>query len=62
MFDRGLISLSDNLEILISRRVNDQEGVRTLINKNGLARPPNRVLERPHPHFLQWHREHCFKQ
>ena len=62
MFDRGLISLSDNLEILISRRVNDQEGVRTLINKDGLARTPQRALERPHPHFLQWHREHCFKQ
>ena len=33
MFDRGLISLSDDLEILISRRINDQEGVRALINK-----------------------------
>jgi putative restriction endonuclease len=62
MFDRGLISLSDNLEILISRRVNDQEGVRNLINKDGLARTPHRVLERPHPHFLQWHRDYCFKQ
>lgn len=62
MFDRGLISLSDNLEILISRRVNDQQGVRALINKNGHAHPPLRALERPHPHFLEWHREHCFKQ
>jgi putative restriction endonuclease len=62
MFDRGLIALSDGLEILISRRVNDQEGVRALINKDGHARPPHRALERPHPHFLQWHRDHCFKQ
>jgi putative restriction endonuclease len=62
MFDRGLISLSDDLEILISRRVNDQEGVRALINKDGRARPPHRVMERPHPHFLQWHRDCCFKQ
>ena len=62
MFDRGLISLSDNLEILISRRVNDQEGVRALINRDGRARPPHRILERPHPHFLEWHRDHCFKQ
>ena len=61
MFDRGLISLSDDLEILISRRVNDQDSVRTLINKDGQARPPHRTLERPHPHFLQWHREYCFK-
>jgi len=62
MFDRGLISLSDDLEILVSRRLNDQEGVRALINKDGHARPPHRELERPHPHFLQWHRDHCFKQ
>jgi putative restriction endonuclease len=62
MFDRGLISLSDDLEILISRRVNDQEGVRALINKNGKAYPPHRALERPHPHFLKWHRDSCFKQ
>ncbi len=61
MFDRGLISLSDSLEILVSSRVNDQEGVRALINKNGYARPPDRYLERPHPHFLGWHREYCFK-
>ena len=61
MFDRGLISLSDSLEILVSSRVNDQEGVRALINKNGNAHPPGRYLERPHPHFLDWHRVHCFK-
>ena len=62
MFDRGLISLSDDLEVLVSRRVNDQESVRALINKNGYARAPHRPLERPHHHFLQWHREHSFKQ
>lgn len=62
MFDRGLISLSDELEILISRRINDEEGVRALINKDGRAQPPRRDLERPHPHFLRWHRDHCFKQ
>lgn len=61
MFDRGLISLSDDLEILISTRVNDQESVRGLVYKNGCARPPTRPVERPHPHFLRWHREHCFK-
>jgi putative restriction endonuclease len=62
MFDRGLISLTDDLEILISRRVNDQDGVRALINKSGHAHPPYRAIERPHPHFLQWHRDYCFKQ
>jgi putative restriction endonuclease len=62
MFDRGLISLADNLEILISRHTNDAEGVRAIINKSGLALAPRRISDRPHPHFLKWHREHCFKR
>lgn len=61
MFDRGLISLADDLEILISRQVNDLNGVRALINKSGRAIQPQRMFDRPHPHFLKWHREHCFK-
>jgi putative restriction endonuclease len=62
MFDRGLISLEDDLAILVSRQVNDQEGVRAMINKSGRALAPSRPSERPHPHFLRWHRENCFKQ
>lgn len=62
MFDRGLISLSDDLEILISRQANDPDGVRAFINRSGRAIAPKRAFERPHPHFLRWHREHCFKQ
>jgi len=61
MFDRGLISLSDDLEILVSRQVNDPDGVHAIINKTGRALAPHRPSDRPHPHFLQWHREHCFK-
>jgi putative restriction endonuclease len=62
MFDRGLISLTDDLEILISRQTNDPESVRSMINKTGRALEPPRASDRPHPHFLRWHREHCFKQ
>lgn len=62
MFDRGLISLSDDFEILISRQANDVDGVRAFINRTGRAIVPTKVFERPHPHFLQWHRDHCFKQ
>ncbi len=62
MFDRGLISLADNLEILVSRQANDPDGIRALINRSGRALEPTRASDRPHPHFLQWHREHCFKQ
>jgi putative restriction endonuclease len=62
MFDRGLIGLTDDLEILVSRHVNDPGAVRGLINPSGRAWMPPRVSDRPHPHFLQWHRTHCFKQ
>jgi putative restriction endonuclease len=61
MFDRGLIGLGDDLEIMISRQVNDIESVRGFINKTGRAHPPVRTNDRPHPHFLRWHRENCFK-
>lgn len=62
MFDRGLISFADDLEILISRQVNHPDGVYALINKSGRAMEPGRTSDRPHPHFLQWHRDHCFKR
>ncbi|RAZ90657.1 restriction endonuclease [Mesorhizobium hawassense] len=62
MFDRGLISLSDDLEILISRQVNDRDSVQGFINKTHRALRPRRQSDRPHPRFLQWHRECCFKQ
>ena len=62
MFDRGLIGLSDDFEILISRQANDPGSIRSFINSSGRAFPPSRSSDRPHPHFLQWHREHCFKQ
>ncbi len=58
MFDRGLIGLSDDLEILIHRKVNDVDGIKSIINKSGKALSPRRTGQRPHPAFLQWHREH----
>ena len=62
MFDRGLIGLSDNLEILISRQVNDRDGVESLINKTGHLLRPARHGDRPNVHFVRWHRANCFKQ
>jgi putative restriction endonuclease len=62
MFDRGLIGLSDDLEIMISRHVNDQESVKGFINRSGFAVPPQQARDRPHPRFLRWHRENSFKQ
>lgn len=62
MFDRGLIGFSDELEIIISRQVNDRDGVESLINKTGRLIGPLMARNRPHPAFLSWHRENCFKQ
>lgn len=62
MFDRGLISLDDDLQILVSRQANDPDGVRAFINKSGYALAPARISDRPHARFLAWHREHRFKQ
>jgi putative restriction endonuclease len=61
MFDRGLIGLEDDLTILLSRQLNDPDGVRLLINATGHAKAPQRTIERPHPAYLRWHRECCFK-
>ena len=61
MFDRGLISLSDNLDVLVSRQANDPEQIWKLVNSTGKAFPPADAKLRPHPKFLEWHRGHCFK-
>ena len=57
MFDRGLIALSDAGEILLSRKINDVEGVAKLIHANRRMRLPSNEDLRPHPRFLAWHRE-----
>ncbi|MCP8883292.1 HNH endonuclease [Devosia sp. XJ19-1] len=62
MFDRGLITFSDDLDIVISRQVNDRDGVESLINRTGRLIGPLVERNRPHPAFLAWHRENCFKQ
>lgn len=61
MFDRGLIGLSDELDILVSRQANDPDAIREFINRSGRATPPRDPRDRPHPNFLRWHRENCFK-
>jgi putative restriction endonuclease len=62
MFDRSLISLSDDLQILVSRQANDPESIRSFVNRTGRAMVPRLAVQRPHPHFLRWHRENCFKR
>lgn len=57
MFDRGLLSLSDAGDILLSRKINDRAGVEKLIYPDGRARLPANE-NRPHPRYLAWHREY----
>lgn len=61
MFDRGLITFTDDLEITVSRHVNDRSGIDAIINSSGRAIAPERLALRPHPAFLAWHRERRFK-
>ena len=62
MFDRGLLSLADNMEIMISRQINDRDSVDRLINKNLTALVPDDPRIAPHPAFLEWHRNEVFKR
>lgn len=57
MFDRGLISLSDGGDILLSRKINDVAGATKLLHADRRARLPVNEDQRPHPRFLAWHRE-----
>jgi len=61
MFDRGLIGGADDLSILVSRQINDRDGVEALINPTGKLIAPSAPHLRPHPRYLSWHREHVFK-
>lgn len=61
MFDRGLVGLSNDLEILVSRQANDVDTIRSMINSTGHLLLPDKPNERPYSKFVSWHREHCFK-
>ncbi len=51
MFDRGLIGVADDHEILIHRKVNDRDGVENILNPTGRIIAPDREANRPHPSF-----------
>jgi putative restriction endonuclease len=62
MFDRGLIGLDDDMRIIVSRQANDPDSIRSVVNSSGRILVPLREADRPHPQFVRWHREHCFKR
>jgi len=59
MFDRGLLGISNNYDILPSRHLNYD--VSHLLNKDLKATVPPDPAKRPHPHYLEWHRDNVFK-
>ena len=60
MFDRGLVSVGEDLTILTAKAA-APEALSRLLLPGGRIRPPARPEWRPHPQFLHWHREHVFK-
>lgn len=61
MFDRGLIGLTDDLDVIVSRHVNDLESLDRLLQPSRRAYTPADPALRPHPRFLGWHRDNVFK-
>lgn len=62
MFDRGLVGLSNDLTILVSRQSNDADAINAMINATGRLLVPERRANQPRIEFVAWHRENCFKQ
>lgn len=62
LFDNGLLSVTDDRSILVSRHLNDAESVRALLNASGRIIDPMDFRHRPHPVFFQWHRDNVFKR
>jgi putative restriction endonuclease len=58
IFDRGLVSIDENYSILVARDRLPDTVTRMLRNELLL---PDRPDQRPHAHFLQYHRARIFK-
>lgn len=62
MFDRGLISIGERHDILISHNKVDLETVDRLIHPERTLMLPSDPRHHPHPDFLRHHRETIFGQ
>lgn len=60
MFDRGLISIDDDMRLLKADRLLP-DGIDRLFDRSGYVAAPEDGRVRPNPAFLRWHRENCFK-
>ena len=62
MFDRGLISVSDDYQVLISHNKVPPETVSRLIAPGQKLILPKLQNQYPHPEYLRYHREELFGQ
>jgi putative restriction endonuclease len=62
MFDRGLVSVAEDLTILVSRNKVPADVIDRLILPGGRLHQLADRHNRPHPTYLRWHRENVFGQ
>ena len=62
MFDRGLLSLDENMNILLSRHINNPQEMERILVPDRKALIPAQRRDQPSQTYLRWHRENCFKQ
>ncbi len=60
MFDRGLISISDDFKILVAKNHVPEDAVR-LLNQSGMIHLPKDQTLHPNEHYLKFHRDLVFK-
>jgi len=60
MFDRGLIGIGDNYEILVSENKVPSEVRQRLISPTGRLHLPKDRRDYPHPDYIRFHRENIF--
>ena len=60
MFDRGLLSVTDDFEILVADKL-VPDSARQLLNRDHRIILPDDIISQPHKRFLEYHRESIFK-
>ncbi len=60
LFDRGLISISDDYQILVAKNKVPEQALR-MLNGDGRLLLPKDPIARPNPHYLKFHRDVVFK-
>jgi putative restriction endonuclease len=60
MFDRGLLSIDSDYKLLIAKPL-VPEPILRLLDPGGYVLVPEKMQDRPHPAFLDYHRNNIFK-